>query len=237
MLRLTSLRHTLARRAVAIALAGALIGTISACSAFEQSEAVGEPVVRVDVGSGTVVHPPIPQETAAAPAEPSLQRRLADLLTGVAGRAGGTGSRDDGYIRDGASVALFEVDHPAIANLAPALLDAVRRAAEYAREFGIEVRVGSGWRSAQYQQALLDEAISEYGSWEEARRYVNTPDQSTHVTGQAVDIAPTDAAYWMQQYGAAYGLCQTYANEVWHYELTVEPGGTCPAPLPDASGG
>lgn len=54
---------------------------------------------------------------------------------------------------------------------------------------------------------------------------------SAHVTGDAVDIGPTEAMYWLSQHGSRYGLCQTYANEVWHFELTVERGGECPAPV------
>jgi D-alanyl-D-alanine carboxypeptidase len=106
-----------------------------------------------------------------------------------------------------------------------------------AQSAGIDMFVTSGWRSERYQQRLLEEAIITYGSEAEARRWVNTPEQSTHVTGDAIDIGPTDASSWLSQYGYEYGLCQTYANELWHYELTVEPGGTCPAPLSDASAG
>jgi D-alanyl-D-alanine carboxypeptidase len=65
---------------------------------------------------------------------------------------------------------------------------------------------------------------------------VNTPELSAHVTGDAVDIGPTDADSWLSQHGADYGLCQIYANEMWHFELATEPGGTCPAQLPDSAG-
>ena len=64
---------------------------------------------------------------------------------------------------------------------------------------------------------------------------MNTPDKTTHVTGDAVDIGYTDADYWLMQYGNEYGLCQSYANEIWHFELAVEPGEACPAPLTDAT--
>jgi hypothetical protein len=73
-----------------------------------------------------------------------------------------------------------------------------------------------------------------YGSETVARRYVSTPEKSAHVSGRAVDVAPTDAAYWLIQHGRDYGLCQIYANEVWHFELA---GPDCPAPLTDASSG
>jgi zinc D-Ala-D-Ala carboxypeptidase len=39
------------------------------------------------------------------------------------------------------------------------------------------------------------------------------------VSGHAVDIGPADAAAWLSEHGAAYGLCQIYGNEPWHYEL------------------
>ena len=42
---------------------------------------------------------------------------------------------------------------------------------------------------------------------------------SAHVSGDAVDVGPTAADSWLAQHGAAYGLCQIYANEPWHYEL------------------
>jgi hypothetical protein len=66
---------------------------------------------------------------------------------------------------------------------------------------------------------------------------VSTPEKSAHVSGHAVDVGPTDAAYWVIQHGSTYGLCQIYANEVWHFELATDPGGTCPTPLADASSG
>jgi LAS superfamily LD-carboxypeptidase LdcB len=120
--------------------------------------------------------------------------------------------------------------------LDPQLRRAVEAATRDAARAGITVKITSGVRTAAHQQRLLDEAIETYGSEAVARRYVNTPERSTHVTGKAVDIGPTDAAYWMAQHGADYGLCQIYANEVWHYERVTEPGGTCPPQRPDASG-
>ena len=46
-----------------------------------------------------------------------------------------------------------------------------------------------------------------------------TPDTSPHVSGDAVDIGHADAAEWLSEHGAAYGLCQIYDNEPWHFEL------------------
>ena len=63
------------------------------------------------------------------------------------------------------------------------------------------------------------------------------PAESSHVTGDAVDVGPTDADSWLSQHGSEYGLCQIYANEPWHFELATVPGGTCPAMTSNAAGG
>jgi hypothetical protein len=55
------------------------------------------------------------------------------------------------------------------------------------------------------------------------------------VTGDAVDIGPQEADAWLVEHGAAYGLCQIFANEAWHFELATTPGGVCPDLLPDGS--
>lgn len=141
---------------------------------------------------------------------------------------------DDGSVPEGAPLSPFDDTHAAVAKLAPPLQRAIRRAALDARRGGIDLRIASGWRSAGHQQQLLDAAVVRYGSERIARRYVSTPEKSAHVSGHAVDVGPTDAAYWLIQHGSAYGLCQIYANEVWHFELA---GATCPAPLADASSG
>jgi zinc D-Ala-D-Ala carboxypeptidase len=48
------------------------------------------------------------------------------------------------------------------------------------------------------------------------------PNRSAHVSGDAVDIRPSDARAWLSTHGADYGLCQIYGNEPWHYELRPE---------------
>jgi zinc D-Ala-D-Ala carboxypeptidase len=96
--------------------------------------------------------------------------------------------------------------------------------------------VTSGWRSKAYQQRLLERAVARYGSLDVARRLVSTPEKSAHVSGKAIDIGPTNAADWVIQHGAGYGLCRAYANEMWHFELLTSPGGDCPAPRTDAAG-
>jgi D-alanyl-D-alanine carboxypeptidase len=123
----------------------------------------------------------------------------------------------DSAVPDGTTV--FDDEIPGVANLDSDLLGALRQAATAAAGDGIEFVVDSGWRSPEYQERLRQEAVSKYGSEEEAARWVATADTSPHVSGDAVDIGPDDATAWLSEHGAAYGLCQIYGNEPWHYEL------------------
>jgi zinc D-Ala-D-Ala carboxypeptidase len=126
----------------------------------------------------------------------------------------------DGSVPDGTTV--FDDEVPGVARLDPALLGALRQAATDAAADGVEFVVDSGWRSPAYQAQLLREAVSKYGSKQEAARWVATPGTSAHVSGDAVDIGPSAAAAWLSEHGAAYGLCQIYGNEPWHYERRPE---------------
>ena len=121
-----------------------------------------------------------------------------------------------------AGTTVFDDEIPGVANLDPALLGALRQAATDAAGDGVEFFVNSGWRSREYQDQLLREAVAEYGSEEEAARWVATPETSPHVSGDAVDVGPSDAIAWLSEHGAEYGLCQIYGNEPWHYELRPE---------------
>ncbi|QRY63652.1 M15 family metallopeptidase [Gordonia sp. PDNC005] len=132
---------------------------------------------------------------------------------------------DEGVTVDSTSAAITRLD--------PDLLDALRRAVADARAQNVDIRITSGWRSRDFQQSLFADAVGTYGSEDAASRFVASPDKSKHVTGEAVDVGPTDAMDWMSRNGSDYGLCQIFANELWHYELV--PGGDCPDLLPDAS--
>ena len=138
----------------------------------------------------------------------------------------------DGAVPHGTTV--FDDEVPGVANLDTDLLGALRQAATDAADDGVEFFVESGWRSPEYQDQLLREAVSEYGSEEEAARWVATAETSAHVSGDAIDIGPSDAAAWLSEHGAEYGLCQIYSNEPWHYELrpdAIDYG--CPAMYAD----
>jgi zinc D-Ala-D-Ala carboxypeptidase len=194
-----------------ILVAGLLvvIGAISAtngCQLLAPSSSTVASPTDVLRGERRALH----SESPGPPGLRSEHRGLPSAHPGALGEA-------DVALPDGATV--FDSDFPAVANLDPALLGALRQAATDAAGDGLEFVVESGWRSRAYQAQLLREAVSEYGSEEEAARWVATPDTSAHVSGDAVDIGPSDAAGWLSQHGAEYGLCQIYANEPWHYEL------------------
>jgi zinc D-Ala-D-Ala carboxypeptidase len=144
---------------------------------------------------------------------PSEHRGLRSEPRGALGEAGGA-------VPDGATV--FDDEIPGVGNLDPDLLGALRQAATDAADDWVQFFVDSGWRSPEYQEQLLHEAVSKYGSEEEAARWVATPNTSAHVSGDAVDIRPSDATAWLSEHGAEYGLCQIYSNEPWHYELRPE---------------
>jgi D-alanyl-D-alanine carboxypeptidase len=132
----------------------------------------------------------------------------------------GAPGQADSAVPDGTTV--FDDQIAGVGNLDADLLAALRQAATDAAYDGVELLVDSGWRSPEYQEQLLQEAVSKYGSEEEAARWVATPETSAHVSGDAVDIGPLAATAWLSEHGAAYWLCQIYGNEPWHYELRPE---------------
>jgi D-alanyl-D-alanine carboxypeptidase len=129
----------------------------------------------------------------------------------------------------------FDVADPAVGRLDPSLLSAIQNAAVAASADGVTMTVTSGWRSPEFQQQLLDDAVQPYGSLAAARRYVQTPEMSKHVVGEAVDVGGPGADQWLAANGSRYGLCRIYANEIWHFELAADATGTCPPLLPDAA--
>jgi hypothetical protein len=175
------------------------------------------------LGHQSSASPSSTTSSSSTPAPPSHARRTEHR--GALGEAGGA-------VPDGTTV--FDDAIPGVANLHPALLDALRQAATDAARDGVELLVDSGWRSPEYQEQLFRQAVLKYGSEAQAARWVATPSTSAHVSGDAVDIGPSGAAAWLSAHGAAYGLCQIYANEPWHYELrpdAVDDG--CPAMYAD----
>lgn len=217
--------HTAGRRSrsrVGAALVFALLaGTVVGGAVAWPWKASGSSLIQAVVEPTALPH-------AVVATDPPGRFEGADgpALSGLAGA-------EDGFLDGSASP--FDVSVAAVGRLDTDLLRAVQRAARDAAEDGVAFAITSGWRSPGYQQQLLDEAVAEYGSLEAARRFVATPETSAHVTGDAVDIGPAEADKWLSKHGSDYGLCQTYANEAWHFELATAPGGRCPKMLADAS--
>jgi len=141
-----------------------------------------------------------------------------------------------GWLPDNVTLSPFDTSNPVLGLLDPALLKAIQDAAGLAAKDGIDIRITSGWRSKGFQQRLFDEAVGKYGSVDTARQFVASPDVSKHVVGQAVDIAPNAADDWLIRNGSQFGLCQIYANEIWHFELAADEQGNCPPLKPNAAG-
>lgn len=147
-----------------------------------------------------------------------------------------SGDTAGGWIPDGQRLSPFDLSDPAVNRLDPALLNALERATRAAATDGVTVGLTSGWRSPAFQQRLFDDAVVTYGSAAAASQYVASPQVSKHVIGKAVDVGPAAADSWLIRNGAAYGLCQIYANEIWHFELASDYGGACPPLRPNAAG-
>ena len=186
--------------------------------------AAGLLAVLAAIAAGFGYQSPASSTATAASASPPIDvvrgehRGPPGELPGAAlGEANGAVTEADGVVPDGVTV--FDDRHPGVANLDPDLLEALREAATDAAESGVEFFVQSGWRSPDYQRQLFRDAVSEYGSEEEAARWVATAETSAHVSGDAVDIEHSDATAWLSAHGSEYGLCQIYGNEPWHYEL------------------
>lgn len=119
--------------------------------------------------------------------------------------------------------------------LDPLLAVAYDMAAEEASAQGVRMSITSGYRTPGEQQYMWEDGLATYGSPEAARRWVLPPEESTHVSGDAIDVGPQAGAAWLEANGNRWGLCRMYDNEWWHFELATLPGLPCPDRLPDAS--
>jgi D-alanyl-D-alanine carboxypeptidase len=209
---MTKNAHTIRRQRTAV-----ILGTLAVAAVITGTLAL-------QTASTAAPSPTSPSVTAASP----MNRPTGEIPRGGAGVL----TESDGMLQTGVSV--FDDRYPAVSNLDSLLIDAVRRAATDAEHDGVDFLINSGWRSALYQEQLLRDAVSEYGSEEEAARWVASAGTSAHVSGDAVDIGSDDAMAWLRAHGSRYGLCQIYDNEPWHYELhpaAVDRG--CPATYAD----
>ena len=206
-----------------VAATAAVIGILGYQSASSSASSLGDAHAPGALGA-----PP----RSASSSAPSFSDVRRGEREGPAAEEDGHVTEDDGALPD--RVTVFDDEYPGVAKLDPDLLRALREAATAAADDGIELTVNSGWRSRDYQDQLLRQAVSEYGSAAEAARWVATADTSPHVSGDAVDIGSTHATAWLSTHGAGFGLCPIYRNEPWHYELRPKAiGRGCPRPYAD----
>ncbi|MCG5434015.1 M15 family metallopeptidase [Mycobacterium sp. MYCO198283] len=221
------------RTGAALRAIGSAVVLLTACTAPQRTPPATppEPV--------PVVALPAPGYFSVGPAAAAPGPAAADFSIGpiavVGGEPGpglvvGAAATDGvgGLLPEGRTLTLDDVGDPIIGRLDPDLRAALADAARGAAADGVALRFTSGWRTRGFQLRLFDDGVRTYGSVEAARQYVATPEVSRHVTGEAVDVLSPDAAQWMVRNGSRYGLCQMYANEIWHYELTADAAGNCP---------
>jgi D-alanyl-D-alanine carboxypeptidase len=177
-------------------------------------------------GSSGASPPTSPTETAGAPAGDDEAFTIGTAATDTFG----------GWLPDGVMLSPFDVSNPVLAQLDPLLLKAIQDASRRAAADGIDLRITSGWRSRGFQQRLFDDAVRDYGGVDIAKQFVASPEVSKHVVGQAIDVGPAEADKWLIQNGPKFGLCQIYANEIWHFELATDEQGQCPPLKPNAAG-
>lgn len=192
--------------------------------------------MKLTVDAGLMLVAATVATVVVAPAAPAGQPQVRLVDNTVAMDPPPPAVPGDGSLADGQVLTPFDVQNPAIGRLDPPLLAAIQNAATAASAEGIAMTITSGWRSPEFQQHLLDDAVQTYGSFDAARQYVQTPAMSRHVIGQAVDVGGVGADQWLIANGSRYGLCQIYANELWHFELATDAAGICPPLLPNAAG-
>lgn len=190
---------------------------------------LGVALFSAQLGETTASHTELPvQDTVLA--EPS---DLGPVETGDSPVSETDGAENpDGRLQFGTTA--FDTEYAGIGKLSPELRDALQAATRDAQSAGVSVMVNSGWRSVELQEQLLQDAVAEYGSEEEASRWVASPETSLHVSGDAVDVEGNGASDWLATNGASYGLCLTYLNEPWHFEYQAAASANgCAQPYAD----
>ena len=114
----------------------------------------------------TVPRPGVASQTSLTPPRAAMVPAADDGQAGRDPRSVPTSVPGEGSVGPGGAV--FDDSSATVANLDPALLDALRTAATAALDDGVELHVNSGWRSAAEQERLLEQAVAEYGSVKEA---------------------------------------------------------------------
>ncbi len=125
-----------------------------------------------------------------------------------------------------------------------------------AKKDGVVLKLGSGFRSVQYQHDIVIRKKKAKQAEKDIYYYSSPAGYSEHHTGFAVDFSPIDPRFgkdkkgkatkaytWLQKHAQEYGFSQTYtadiakangiAEETWHWKFTDSP--TAQAMLINAS--
>lgn len=118
--------------------------------------------------------------------------------------------------------------------LNPLFAERVYRMTQDAHAAGIPLQITSAYRSPELQAELYEKALAKYGSDEAARKWVAPAGKSQHNHGTAVDFAvdgslirdaDSEAARWIAENAATYGLAVPMGWEPWQVELEGARGG------------
>lgn len=100
----------------------------------------------------------------------------------------------------------------------PETKDAFERMAEDAAKENLNLYIGSGFRTYEYQVEIFGNYSSIYGE-EEANRFSSKPGHSEHQTGYTIDCNTIDSAFgdtlesdWLAQHCADYGFIVRYPD-------------------------
>lgn len=112
--------------------------------------------------------------------------------------------------------------------------DAFTAMASEARKAGVRLEVDSGFRSNRYQKQILERVLARGVPFDQAVRRIAPPGYSEHITGQAVDIVPsngsfgdTEAYRWLRKNAGRFCFRETYPRsssgdypwEPWHWRF------------------
>lgn len=105
-----------------------------------------------------------------------------------------------------------------------------QRMREFVAASGGRLSIISAYRSVEEQTYLWEQALADYGSEDEARRWVAPPGKSNHNHGLAVDLGyeTDDAMEWAHKNAYKYGLHYPMEWEPWHIEPVGSRDGLWP---------
>jgi LAS superfamily LD-carboxypeptidase LdcB len=140
----------------------------------------------------------------------------------------------DGYApADIVSVSAQGLPQAGRQSLRALIIDDTRGLIDAAADAGVELYVGSGFRSASYQAAVFAAQIQRWGDEETANRYSAEPGHSQHQLGTTIDFTNTFGAFrrspaadWLRDNAHRFGFVLPYTpmsvaltgyvDEPWH---------------------